>query len=44
MHRTRNVNYQVLKGMSLVAHGGFFIVWCQDYYIVTYGCGWLDDP
>ena len=35
MHRTRNVNYQVSKGMSLEAQGGFLIV---------YGCGWLDDP
>ena len=31
MHRTRNVNYQVLKGMSLEAQEGFFIVWSQDY-------------
>ena len=27
VHRTRNVNYQVLKGMTLEAQGGFFIIW-----------------
>ena len=26
VHRTRNVIYQVLKGISLEAQGGFFIV------------------
>ena len=26
VHRTRTVDYQVLKGLSLVALGGFFIV------------------
>ena len=27
VHRTQTVDYQVLKGLSLVALGGFFIVW-----------------
>ena len=26
VHRTRTVDYQVLKGLSLIALGGFFIV------------------
>ena len=26
VHKTRSVDYQVLKGLSLIALGGFFIV------------------
>ena len=41
VHRTRNVNYQVWKGMSLEAQVGLLY---GHKTIVTYGCGRLDDP
>ena len=42
VHRTRTVTYQVLKGLTLVALGGFFIVWSCDYHDLR--SGRLDYP